>query len=180
MRKISSRKSVEMEKVWNIVHYFVYRADYRFTYYFYKYTGVFKLYSLPFVKKRFEKANIKDPAAGLMNVWGKYDGLSSITAGILMGLLPFILFLGLHFFYFIIFYRNGLPKFEVFIYPMFVYGAISFLISHFLLFRKDKYLKYFKEFDEKPRKWKIKWAWISLGVILFPFIVLVSSFVAMS
>ena len=44
--------------------------------------------------------------------------------------------------------------------------VVVFLFDYIL----DKYLKYFKEFDKKPRKWKIKWARISLGVILLQFI----------
>jgi hypothetical protein len=62
---------------------------------------------------------------------------------------------------------------------MTIYGVISGFINYFLLFRHDKYLKYFKKFKKQSRGWKVKWAWISAGVILFPFLVLAGSFIAM-
>jgi hypothetical protein len=162
------------------------------TYYFYKYTGIFKIYDIPFLKRRFKnKFGVDDPKKWLMDLNNNPDtGLSNIFAGALVGFLPFILLFGIHIFYFMIFWEKQIPNFEVlsfkitdfqvFIYPIFIYGVISYLISYIFLFRKDKYLKYFKKFNKKPHKWKVKWAWISFGVILFPLIVLISSFVAMS
>ena len=125
-------------------------------------------YTLERFNKEFDEKILKNPEIGL----------SSIFAGILVGLLPMIFFFGLHCFYI----KNiAKPKnFESFLVIFISYSIISFLFSYILLFHKDKYLKYFKEFDKKPRKWKVKWAWISLGVILFPFIVLASSFWAMA
>jgi hypothetical protein len=39
-------------------------------------------------------------------------------------------------------------------------------------------MKYFKRFEKQPRQWKRKWAWISAGVILFPFLALACGFIA--
>jgi uncharacterized membrane protein YfcA len=47
--------------------------------------------------------------------------------------------------------------------------AIIIICNYVLIAHKDKYLKYFKEFDKKPRKWKVKWAWISFGFFAFLF-----------
>ena len=41
------------------------------------------------------------------------------------------------------------------------------VFDYILILHKDKYLKYFKKFDKKPHKWKIKWAWISFLTIFF-------------
>jgi len=139
------------------------------------------LLNLSFMRKRYEKGGIKDPVAHLMEAHKRPDiGISQIFAGGLVGGLPFILLFGLHILFFMFFNEKKLPSFELFIYPLGLYGVISYLISYILLWHKDKYLKYFKEFSRKPRKWKVKWAWISLGVILFPFVVLILSFVVMA
>jgi hypothetical protein len=105
--------------------------------------------------------------------------VNSWYASLVMIAMPFMFFLGLHNFYFLIFNERQIPSFEAYIYPLVIYGVISGFINYFLLFRKDKYLNYFKRFKKQPRKWKVKWAWISAGVILFPFLVLASSFIAM-
>jgi hypothetical protein len=68
---------------------------------------------------------------------------------------------------------------EVFIGVFFSYAAIIFLLNYFLLMRHNKYIKYFRQFERQPHEWKVKWAWISAGVILFPFLVLAGSFIAM-
>jgi len=169
-----------MERFWNIIHYFTYRADCRLTFYFYKYIGAFKLYNLPVLKKRFKrKWDIEDPIGYLLNLNNRSDiGLSSIFAGILMGSLPMIFFFGLHCFY--IAFIEKPKSFEQMLTVFIIYSGISCLISYIFLFRHDKYMRYFKEFDKMSHKWKIKWAWISLGVILFPFIILALSFMAMS
>jgi hypothetical protein len=95
----------------------------------------------------------------------------------LMVALPFVLLFGLHNFYFFVFFANEVPKFEAYVYPIAVYGIISWVINYNVLFRKDKYLKYFKVFSKMPHQWRVKWAWISFGVILFPFLVFGLSFV---
>ena len=148
-----------MERFWNIVHYFAYKADIKLTWYFYKYTGVFFLLNLSFMKKRYEKGGIKDPVTHLMDAHKRLDiGLSRLVAfGFILGGNLCVL-LGL----FMCFPNMQLPI-ELFT----VCSVAIFLFDYILLIHKEKYLKYFKEFDKKPRQWKIKWAWISFGVILF-------------
>ena len=86
-------------------------------------------------------------------------------------------FFGLHMYYFILFNNSYVPSAEVFIFPLFLYGILSGVINYYLLFRKDKYLKYFRKFEKESREWKIKWAWISFGVILASFMVFGSSII---
>ena len=165
-----------MERFWNIIHYFAYRADCRFKYYLYKYTGIFKLYNCPWTRKRFEKRGIKDSIAYLTDDIESYTFM--IAYKLIIGL-PIMLLFGLHNFYFLVFFANEVPTFEAYVYPIVVYCIISFVINDYVLFRKDKYLKYFKVFSKMPHQWRVKWAWISFGVILFPYLVLGLSFVAM-
>ena len=149
-----------MERFWNIVHYFAYRADCKLTYCFYKYTGCFKLYDIPFIRRRLkDKFDINDPVNFLLNLNNKPNiGLSSIFAFLLVVGGQFFFILGL----FMCFPNKKIPV-EYYIVCM---GGVVFF-NYIWLLHKDKYLRYFKKFDKKSYKWKVKWAWISLGVILF-------------
>ena len=169
-----------MERFWNTVYYFAYRADIKLTWYFYKYTGAFLLLNLSFMRKRYEKGGIKDPVAHLMEAHKRPDiGLSRMFASALIGgIWPGLIFIILLFHY--VTFIDKPQKFEPVLIVFISYSIIAFLFNYILLWHKDKYLKYFKEFSKKPRKWKVKWAWISLGVILFPFVVLILGFMVMA
>ena len=160
-------RSATMERFLNIVYYFAFRADAKFTYYTYKYTGVFKLLNTPYMKRRYEKGGIKDPVAHLMDVWANpKTGMSSFFVSALIGGGHGIFLLGIHIWLEIYTY---LPD-KLDLYVIISYFVIAFVFNFMLVWHKDKYLKYFKEFDKKPRAWKVKWKWISIGVILFPFV----------
>jgi len=174
-----------MEKFWNIVFYFAYRADYKFYTLFDKIDPFWLftklLYCIPVIRNFQEKRGrtLSIMKKEVDEAFKRPDiGISQIFARGLIFLLPIIFFIILLFYYttFIDKPKKFEPVFVVFI----LYSIISFLFFYKLLWHKNKYLKYFKEFDKKPRKWKIKWAWISLVVILFPFVVLILSFVAMA
>jgi len=165
-----------MERFWNIVHYFVCKADYKLTWYFYKYTGLMKLYNSSFSRKRFEKGGIKDPMEFLMKtVTGPDSIIGSFFTGVLMSALP-----GIFLFFSFMLYVDLLEKKISGNVGMFIFISIfifSLLFSHILLFHNNKFLKYFEEFDKMPREWRKKWKWISVGVVLFAFVPLVILFV---
>jgi len=48
------------------------------------------------------------------------------------------------------------------------------------LFKHDKYLGYFKEFEKMEKHEKKKWGWLSLIVIIGIFLYAIGSFVFMS
>jgi len=49
--------------------------------------------------------------------------------------------------------------------------VVALIINYFLIWKDDLYLKYFKEFNKKPKSWQRKWSWITfftaVGAILF-------------
>jgi hypothetical protein len=138
-----------------------------------------KIYGLPFVKNHFEKIKINNPVENLLDAWKKPDiGLSSIFAGGLMYGLPVIFFSGLHFF--CMSFVEKSKRLENFQEIFLTYTLVSFLFTYIFIFYKDKYVKYFNIFEKQSRQWKIKWAWICLGIILLPFIVLIGSFIALA
>ena len=158
-----------------MVHYFVYRADYRLHLLSNKVNPFRLIFKLPFVKRSFERSG-QDPMDVVNEAWRRPDvGLSSMVAGAAKVLLVFLLCVGLEHTYSAI-ARGSLG---LKLYHYFALGAMSYIVNHFLLFRRDKYLAYFKEFDKMPEKERRKWAWISLatvaGIILFA----VGSFVLM-
>jgi hypothetical protein len=166
-----------MERFWNIVHYFAYRANYKLHLMFNKINPVLYVYKLPFAKRHFEKKGY-DPVDVVNEAYRRPDiGISQIFSGGLMYALPGIFFVGLHCLY--IAFVEKPKSWEQFLYVFIGYWVISFLINHIFLFRHDKYISYFKEFEKMPRKWKIKWAWISFGVILFPFLTIAAGFIAL-
>lgn len=53
-------------------------------------------------------------------------------------------------------------------------------INYFALWKNDKYLTYFKEFEKETREMKRKWAWISFSLVLGIFGLLIFSFYCMN
>jgi hypothetical protein len=49
-------------------------------------------------------------------------------------------------------------------------------LNYYLLWKNDKYLTYFIEFDKEPKAVKRKWAWISFGVVVGIILLLIASF----
>jgi hypothetical protein len=162
-----------MERFWNLIYYFTYKGDYKLHLLFNKINPALLLYKLNLSKRRFAKMGVDNPVEELNKSFKKKDtGISSFRAGGLMILLITLFCFG------IINIYLGLLKILYFnAYVIFPVLPITLLFNYFLLFRHNKYLSYFKEFDEMGRANKKKWAWISLGVILFFFFFAIGSFV---
>lgn len=162
-----------IEQFWNTVYYFAYKFDGKASFCFLKFMGVFKLYDAPFMRKRFKtKFGIEDPVKYLVNVNTNFRvGANSIVASFVMQAIIFVFLFALQIIYLYIFIEMPTP--EEILFPIVFWGILSGCINYSLLFRKDKYVQYFKKFEKQPREWKVKWAWISAGVILFPFVLLV-------
>lgn len=150
----------EIELVFNIVHYFVYRADYRAHLFFKRINPIMLIHKLPFQKRLYERKGIdiyeemnssfKDPKYGLSSM--RAGGFMFILS-LLFSLFIFCLLVSLN--------KDYLPGFVIFL------VAFPFaLLTYYLLFYKDKYLGYFKVFEAKPPKWKKKWGWVSFGIVL--------------
>lgn len=57
---------------------------------------------------------------------------------------------------------------------------LSLVINYYALWKDDKYLIFFKEFDKEPREKKIKWGWLSFAIIIASFSILILSFYSTS
>ena len=171
-----------MEKFWNIIHFFANTFLNKANMALDKISPFTLILKIPAVEKLIIKRGgsiemVNKAASNI--VTNPILSVNNWYAGLVMTAMPFVFFFGLHNFYFLILNDRQIPSFEIYIYPLVIYGVISGFINYFLLFRKNQYLKYFKKFKKQSHKWKVKWAWISAVVILFPFLVLAGSFIAM-
>jgi hypothetical protein len=165
-----------MERFWNIVHYFAYRAHYNSHLLFNRINPVLLFYRLPFARKHFEKMGV-DPEVEVNKTFERPDtGLSSIFAGGLMYSLIVLLCFGIADLY------EGLFQtgYHLTGYHFVGFVALSFVTNYFLLFKRDKYIRYFKKFDKMEKADRKRWAWISFGVILGILLFAVSSFLYMA
>jgi len=129
------------------------------------------IHKLPFQKRMYERRAIniyEDINQAFKNPKG---GLSSIRAGGFMYILSLIA--GLAFFCLIqaihdqVYLNNA-----VMILICIPFGILNF----FLLFYKNKYLDYFKYFEAMSKEWKMKWKFISLGIVLSIVLILILAF----
>jgi len=126
------------------------------------------MHRLSFFEKAHEWLGIKDPPAYYKNFVGNpKTGLASFMAAFYTGGSLIVFFVGL-LFLFTKLTDEKLENFERFFAILILCGIISFVLNYFPTFYKDKYLKYFKKFDKKPRKWKVRWALVSLVILLLP------------
>lgn len=165
-----------MERFWNLIYYFAYIGDFKLHLLFNKINPIVLLYKLNFSKRRFAEKGINDPVEELNKSFKKKDtGISSFRAGGLMILLIVLFCFGIGFIYI------GLLRINRFNSQIFILVLpITLLFNYFLLFRNNKYLGYFKEFEKMDKKDKMKWSWISFLVIIGFFFFVIGSFVFMN
>ena len=179
-----------MERAWNYTYYSIYSFERKVTYFFRTIlNSIFSpITKINFLKKGLEKRGssfkqIDDIALEISNnpKNGKSINLANIHIGGLLVLLEFSLFnlfqaiLGKSLIQYV--WGPGSPYKWFFIIVLLV---IPYLINNQLLWKNDKYLKYFKEFDKKPKEIRRKWAWISFGIILGILAFFILSFVIAS
>jgi hypothetical protein len=163
----------KVEWFWNVVHYTLYS-------WFIILNNVFD-YILPFywinkipVVKRYRERN------GMSDMNGFYrkmmnnpkNGASIMWAGIHIGGMLVSFEWSILFLYVAFTGNNILDKIILgktyYIAPAFIaLLIIPYWINNQLLFKNNKYLEYFKEFNLKDMKWKITWGFITLLLIIF-------------
>lgn len=179
-----------MERIWNYVHYFIFRFEIKTTYFFRNILNfIFSpITNIKFLKKGLERRNssfkdIDDIALDLSNnpLHGKSIAFAGIHTGGLIILIEYTLFnilqtiLGKTFIQFV--WEPGNSYKWIFIIALL---AVPWIINERLLFKNNKYLKYFDEFDREPKKIRYKHAWISLGIIVGIITFFVLSFIPLS
>lgn len=179
-----------MEKTWNYIHYFIYLFEVKASQIItYPITVIFDLiYKIPFIANTLKRKNsspeeIRLASENAINnrVYGQNITISGIQMGGLIILIEYGLF---NIFQAIL----GKSLIQIFWEPgssykwIFVIGLLvmPWIINERLLFKNNKYLKYFDEFDREPKKIRYKHAWISLGIIVGIITFFVLSFIPLS
>jgi hypothetical protein len=178
MALLLNERNRNMERFWNIIHFFAYKFLTKM------YMSSLKVavwyFNTALVKKIFEK-NGRNAEMAMKDLkfafTDKRAGQSSFYAYGIMIAIPFVFLFVSH-----NLILNALDLWvtvdnKLSFFPIIFYAILSGLLNYRLLLRHDKYIKYFKKFEKQPRKWKVKWAWISSIFIAFPFIVFISIFI---
>lgn len=149
----------KVERFWNIVYYFACHFNYT-------------LYLLWLKINPVTKSEIEEPAEFLNEHLGNRQKGINISRGGLMFALPVFTLFSLLLICANRFHFTAV-MFKVLLFISFAFCIVS---TFFLLFFKEKYLKYFKEFEKNTKEWHSKWAIISFFVIIIPFLMIVFSF----
>jgi hypothetical protein len=146
---------------WNIIHYFIYRGQYKFHLFFNRINPFILLFKLPHAKKQFKKLGV-DPMQKVNEAFKRPDtGIASIWAWGYMQALFMICCLG-----FINFFSGIIQKeLNLTLYHFIFLGGLTLTVNYFFLFKHDKYLIYFDEFDKMPKDERKQWRWISITTV---------------
>lgn len=170
-----------IEWFWNIIYYNVYIFDSKCRKLFNYFNPFYLINKMSIVKKHHAKQGIYDMnkfAERILN--NPRSGLSSIWSGSFMGGLLVFIGIGLLNIIEIIAGRSLIrdvtnSSIHFIIFFVILLGP-TILINNHLLFRKDKFLTYFKEFEVMPKKKKSAYGLVSLVVIIFIFSFFIGSF----
>ena len=146
----------------NILHYSIYKAHYNLHLFANKINPFNLIHKLPFQKRRYEELGI-DIHKEINKAFGdKNTGLSIMVAGgILFAVLFFLLFAITNLLMNAINYNAGLS-----IGYFIAFGVLSAIGCYSFVFKKDKYLAYFKEFESWTKGESRKYGWMSFFFIM--------------
>ena len=157
----------KFERIWNIVYYFVWLGMGKFGEIINKPTDLI-VNNMPYFQRRFKEHNF-DPKKVYLRVMNDlHFGWNQMYASGVMMILMVSIWMSIYF---------PIPKYcasfganPELVLGIFIIGVIAFIFlpQWYFIWRGDKYIRYFREFKRKPHKWKVKWAWISLIIILIP------------
>jgi hypothetical protein len=163
------------EKLWQRLHYNVFVFN-KFTQIYVFGLPVFFLLKNKFVKRFYLRKGIKNPESIIRKslIDPQNSTIISLSDGFMGILFILMLFTSLNFIsaLFHIILLTKLSK--IFLVSICVIPSMG--LNYYLLWKDNKYLILFKQFDKEPIGLKRKWAWISFGIIVSIILMLVLSF----
>lgn len=152
-----------MENYLNIIHFCFYKAHYKMHLLANKVNPFRLIHKLPFQKKRYEKLGIDINKEIDRSFENKNWGLSIMVAGgLLWGVLGVFFFSMLILFNWIV-YATMLH--------IIICSVLSGICCYFFVFKNDKYLKYFDNYEKRSEAEKGKYCWLTLGSIVALFLI---------
>ena len=161
----------KLEVSLNILHYCIYRAHYNLHLLDNKINPFNLIHKLPFQKRKYEELGI-DIHKEINKAFGDKDnGLSIMVAGgVLFGVLFFLLFAITKILMSAI--NNGTVLSAGY---FIAFGFLSLIVCYLFVFKKDKYLAYFKDFESWTKGENRKYGWISFVFIVAVFLMFLVS-----
>lgn len=159
-----------MERLWNIIHYFVHKADFRLQQIFYKVNPIIILRKILFKKEMYEKKGItldKDYFDEIENIDRGKSSFAARSFMFLLLLMAFSNIITLH-----VAFVEKLLEIHILLFILFV--LLSLMINYVLLFKQAKYLYYFTKFEKMKHDYRNKY--MKTTIILVIVIVVVSTF----
>jgi hypothetical protein len=161
-------------EIWNFIYYSVCAMEYRLHLLVNKINPILILYNTKKGKRKFAKRGIDDPVEAFNKVYS--DPKNGIGALFSSGFMYALIVLSLSGVFMI---KQGALKDVTGLnvkYVVIVSSIISYIINHYLLFRSNRYLKYFKKFTVLNRNKKLKLKLYSILIIVFLMSIFVLSF----
>jgi hypothetical protein len=152
----------KIEVTLNILHYCVFRAHYKLHLLANKVNPFWLLAELPFFKRRYEQLGVDIHKEVNIAFGDKNTGLSVMVAGGVLLAVLFFLFFGITNILMNLMSDNASLSSGYFI----VFGVLSAIVCYFFVFKKDKYLLYFKKFEGWTKSESRKYGWISFIFIV--------------
>jgi len=152
-----------MVRFWNKIYYFTYIFDYHFHLFCNKFFRISPSIMNRIVKDSDKRKKVEEYYKVADEIVQRPDfGISITRAGIVLnGLVLLLCYSTTNYYRGIFQYHLNLKIFHYL--TMLV---VTLVINHFLLFKKSKYLQYFKEFDKLSNRERKKWAWITSFVLI--------------
>lgn len=171
----------KVEWFWNLLYYNIYLFDLMLTRWLSFVNPIYWINKIPMVKKHYKKEGINDLNKFINNLSvNAKNGTSSIVAGGSMGILLILIEIGILNILSVI-VNNPLLFGEDIISSSKGIVAIALLmipvifLNNILLFKKERYLLYFRCFKKMSNAKKRKYAWLSLlSVLLIVFFTIAS------
>lgn len=156
----------------NIVHYCIYRVDYKLHLLSNKLNPFLLLGKIPGVKRKFEEQGTSQEEV-VNKVWGdkRYGFGIMISGGGLAIIVFFIIWT-------VFLLANSLLKrpMDFSWIPFTICMGLAYGICHFTVFQHDKYIGYFRKFDKWTKQEKWKYGLVSLASIIAVIALFIYSF----
>ncbi len=145
-----------LQEFLNIVHYCIYKLDYNLHAMFSKLNPIRLLWRIPSTRRKLEEKGryYED----LDKLWtNRRYGMGIIVSGGVLTVLFSLIFIAL------LDICNSLLNFGLILSfePFVLFFLLSFAVCYFMVFKDEKYLKYFKKYDKMPSSVKRNYALMS-------------------
>jgi len=161
----------KIEYYMNVLHFCFYRFDYKMHLWSNKINPFHLIHKLPFQQRRYKELGV-DPIKEIDKAFGdKEYGLSmTVAGGALIGILFFFFLAVLN-----VLIKLLIGNITLSAVHFILCGILSVVLSYSLVFKKDKYLRYFEMFEGWGKAERRKYGWFAFAFVLSVFCLFVLS-----